>query len=309
MARGITESDVHAAADALVTAGERPTVERIRAHLGTGSPNTVVRYLDSWWKALGERLRAEEERATLPAVPEDLRALATQWWEAALSHATNVAQESLAQEHAVLAQARQQLEEERQAMARQLQDTQDAAARADHALELAHARIDQGERLAQQQASQLADLARQRDALQQRTEGLEQSNRELRQRLEQLAELATQEREEQSAHLRSVEDRASSEIDRARQEARELRAQHVTERREQAALERQLRLDRDQAVEKAAAALREHAVERARADALSAQLQQLSDLPAAMQAALAKAASTIKASGKPKAKSKSRARI
>lgn len=29
MARGITESDVHTAADAIVDAGERPTVERI----------------------------------------------------------------------------------------------------------------------------------------------------------------------------------------------------------------------------------------------------------------------------------------
>lgn len=38
MARGITELDVHGAADALVAKGERPTVERVRAHLGTGSP-------------------------------------------------------------------------------------------------------------------------------------------------------------------------------------------------------------------------------------------------------------------------------
>lgn len=38
MARGITEQDVHTAADDIVTLGERPTVERIRAHLGTGSP-------------------------------------------------------------------------------------------------------------------------------------------------------------------------------------------------------------------------------------------------------------------------------
>ena len=47
MARGITEEDVHMAADALVADGERPTVERIRAYLGTGSPNTVVRWLNT----------------------------------------------------------------------------------------------------------------------------------------------------------------------------------------------------------------------------------------------------------------------
>ena len=53
MARGITESDVHTAADEIVAAGKRPTVERIRAHLGTGSPNTVTRWLETWWQGLG----------------------------------------------------------------------------------------------------------------------------------------------------------------------------------------------------------------------------------------------------------------
>lgn len=47
MARGITETDVHTAADELVAAGERPTVDRIRTHLGTGSPNTVTRWLET----------------------------------------------------------------------------------------------------------------------------------------------------------------------------------------------------------------------------------------------------------------------
>ena len=55
MARGITESDVHTAADEIVAGGERPTVERIRAHLGTGSPNTVTRWLETWWQGLSRR--------------------------------------------------------------------------------------------------------------------------------------------------------------------------------------------------------------------------------------------------------------
>ncbi|WP_457321864.1 DNA-binding protein [Stenotrophomonas sp. P5_B8] len=37
MARGITELDAHGAAEALVADGERPTVERVRTHTGTGS--------------------------------------------------------------------------------------------------------------------------------------------------------------------------------------------------------------------------------------------------------------------------------
>ncbi|MCC4634776.1 DNA-binding protein [Xanthomonas dyei] len=57
--RGITESDVHGVADALVADGERPTVERIRAYLGTGSPNTVVRWLETWWQGLGARVATD----------------------------------------------------------------------------------------------------------------------------------------------------------------------------------------------------------------------------------------------------------
>ncbi|WP_208415220.1 DNA-binding protein [Xanthomonas euroxanthea] len=37
---------MHGAACALAD-GERPTVERIRAHLGTGLPNRVVRWLET----------------------------------------------------------------------------------------------------------------------------------------------------------------------------------------------------------------------------------------------------------------------
>lgn len=66
MARGITESDVHTAADEIVAAGDRPTVERIRAHLGTGSPNTVTRWLETWWQALGPRLEAQQRRFADP---------------------------------------------------------------------------------------------------------------------------------------------------------------------------------------------------------------------------------------------------
>jgi hypothetical protein len=36
-------------------AGERPTIERVRAVLGTGSPNTLIRLLDIWWAKLGPR--------------------------------------------------------------------------------------------------------------------------------------------------------------------------------------------------------------------------------------------------------------
>lgn len=95
MARGITESDVHTAADELVASGERPTVERIRGHLGTGSPNTVTRWLETWWKNLGTRL--QPERPDLKDAPAVLAEIAGQWWALALQHAREAALVDLAE--------------------------------------------------------------------------------------------------------------------------------------------------------------------------------------------------------------------
>lgn len=66
MARGVQETEVFEAADALLGAGERPTVERVRLRLGRGSPNTIGPLLDAWWAQLAARV---QHRLTLPAVP------------------------------------------------------------------------------------------------------------------------------------------------------------------------------------------------------------------------------------------------
>ncbi|MBN4745596.1 DNA-binding protein [Pandoraea nosoerga] len=89
--RGITEQDVWTAADALLMAGQRPTIERIRQQLGRGSPNTVSPYLDAWFAGLGARLQgmgcAARGGATLPdgaAMPEPVARAALDLWTLAL---------------------------------------------------------------------------------------------------------------------------------------------------------------------------------------------------------------------------------
>jgi len=47
-----------AAADSLLRAGERPTIEKVRAKIGRGSPNTINPLLDAWWQRLAGRLDA-----------------------------------------------------------------------------------------------------------------------------------------------------------------------------------------------------------------------------------------------------------
>jgi hypothetical protein len=80
--RGVTQIDVSHAADALLRAGERPTVEKIRAAIGSGSPNTVGPLLDAWWKRLSGRLDAGP--AAFHRLPESVAHVAEALWMQAL---------------------------------------------------------------------------------------------------------------------------------------------------------------------------------------------------------------------------------
>ena len=61
--RGIQESQVWEAADALVHEGLRPTIERVRQKIGSGSPNTVSPMLERWFATLGKRLDGRDRLA------------------------------------------------------------------------------------------------------------------------------------------------------------------------------------------------------------------------------------------------------
>ena len=80
--RGISGRDVELAADALLRAGERPTIEKIREKIGRGSPNTVNPLLDAWWKRLAARLDAGP--AALHRLPESVARVAEALWMQAL---------------------------------------------------------------------------------------------------------------------------------------------------------------------------------------------------------------------------------
>ena len=83
--RGVSAADVERAADQLLRNGQRPTVEKIRASLGTGSPNTINPLLDSWWKHVANRLDAGP--AALHRLPEAVAHVAESLWMHALEEA------------------------------------------------------------------------------------------------------------------------------------------------------------------------------------------------------------------------------
>src|SRR3984957_7073838 len=80
--RGIVQSDVSHAAASLLRAGDRPTIEKIRAKIGRGSPNTINPMLDAWWKTLSARL--DSGPAALHRLPESIAHIAEAMWMQAL---------------------------------------------------------------------------------------------------------------------------------------------------------------------------------------------------------------------------------
>ncbi|MGC7403278.1 DNA-binding protein [Pandoraea pneumonica] len=121
--RGISEQDVWSAADTLLMAGQRPTIERIRQQLGRGSPNTVSPYLDAWFAGLGARLQGVMPgmpgMAGLPegvAMPESVARAAMDLWARALQEGRDALAEEAAARRAVLDAREAELAAEREAL-------------------------------------------------------------------------------------------------------------------------------------------------------------------------------------------------
>lgn len=220
MRTGITQEQVNAAADALVAAGDRPTVEKVRAAMGTGSPNTVTRMLDIWRSGLAERL---QNVLHLPELPPEAGQAMTTLWQLAVDHAERLLQARMAADRAALAANEARLVEERAHWTATLADAEAAVAQARTRQELAeHTCANLDSQLRDSHALR-EDLLQQRDRLQamadRQTGELEALQVERTTRIA----AAEQERERTAAHIRAAEDRAHQEVDRARQEAKQWR--------------------------------------------------------------------------------------
>jgi chromosome segregation ATPase len=228
MPRGITQDQVNTAADAILGAGENPTVDKVRAELGTGSPNTVTRMLDAWRSQLGERLR---QLSTLPGLPSPVGEAMLALWKLAIDHAEHFLQARMATDRAALSANESRLEEERACWATKLAEAETAVAQATTRQELAeHACANLDNQLRESHALR-EDLIQQRDRLQVLCDRQIGELETLQ--VDRAARLAAveKERERTASHLRAVEDRAHQEIDRARQEIKESQHRHKTAER------------------------------------------------------------------------------
>jgi len=217
MAKGITDHDVWRAADALLLAGQRPTIERVRQHIGRGSPNTVSPHLDTWFSRLGTRIADPQVfRAPAPDTPEPVAALAAQLWDTAQALAHQAADTRALAAEALQRQAEAAAADLRAQLALQRARADTLATDLD-ALQLAHAAAQAS--LAERAAAHARELAAahaQLDAL----------------RAQALSDIAAA-----SERASSAERRAAADMDRERQ-AR-LRAEQLA---------RDARSDADQAL-------------------------------------------------------------
>ncbi|MDM0116142.1 DNA-binding protein [Variovorax sp. J22R133] len=233
--RGIQEEDVFKAADALLAEGLRPTIERVRLKIGRGSPNTVSPMLERWFGTLASRLAGGvNPSANLAAgndadgVPVSVRNATRLLWETARREAEDVQRQELES-------ARAQLEEAGHVLAvgqADLAQREAAFEQARVSLDAALASSQQArEGLERQLGEQAAEIARLRATSEQeiaRLNALLQESHASKEvlRQEQAAALAERDkdlRKERESH-EAQERHSHEEVDRARQDSKQLEA-------------------------------------------------------------------------------------
>ncbi len=194
---GITREQVFEAAEHLTHAGRAPTVLAIRAHLGSGSPNTIGPHLADW-----KAQHATGQAEAVPPLPEPVETAMRQVWGLALK----LTQDQLEGERQALSTARKEIEQERAELSAEIERLDTALEHAQSEARQAAETLDterqahyqtQAER---QEARSLADERANRNAEQ------EQELHQLRTENEKLRiEAATaDERAAQTAELRAI---------------------------------------------------------------------------------------------------------
>lgn len=141
------------------------------------------------------------------------------------------------------------------------------------------------ERLVDQLHLQISELTEQRDLGLRRADRAEAARQHLDARLHEMLETAKSEREDWTEYVRSVENRTLGDVDRSRQEAKDLQAQLNNQARAQRAIEDQLRQELHAAQSAAISAGQAADVLRGRCEGLEKQLSSLRELPAQLEAA------------------------
>lgn len=211
--RGIQEAQVWEAADALVHEGLRPTIERVRQKIGSGSPNTVSPMLERWFATLGKRLDghganlADGEAHHLPL---GIVQAAKLIWETARREADQVQVQKTEA-------ARREIELQRTALAEKEADLQQRE------ISFEQARVALDEALASSRQAVTAMEAQMHTQQQESTRLLSDAEAEVRRLRKALNEAV--------ASKEALREKAAMELSAAQRDAREAEQRHVAHER------------------------------------------------------------------------------
>lgn len=234
--RGVQTADVWDAADAVLMAGQRPTIERVRQKLGRGSPNTVAPMLEAWFAQLGQRLgsmsgggagnAAVPGAMTTPGQPQPpatVLDMAQSLWDAALGQAQKATQQQWESAQAELAQQRSELTADRAELERERQTLAQQHSTLEQMLALSRTQVaDLTRRLADADVWRL-EKEQSVAVLTNRLEDLRLQHKQLQQRLDDTVAAQAQERQRLQDRATENEHRLLNEVDLARQEAKAAR--------------------------------------------------------------------------------------
>ncbi|ANY62431.1 hypothetical protein MA05_10440 [Comamonas aquatica] len=231
--RGIQEGDVWAAADALLAEGHKPTIEKVRMHMGRGSPNTVAPMLDAWFSTLGARLGLNQHTQDLRnSVPTEVLEAAQGLWSAALQHAQQAADLALADRETELQQSQAQLQAQEARLAQREEGLQQQKEAMDAALKLAHAQREDLSRRLDEMQQQLQERHALVERLRQENADQRKHQEALREQHAQELQVASQERQRLAEQFAGNERRMLADLDRTRQEVeKSKKAQQEAERK------------------------------------------------------------------------------
>ncbi len=212
-ARGVRQADVDKAADAILARGERPTVERIRGLLGTGSPNTLGPLIDNWYRHLSALVAGTQHAAAPGGAPTAAVNAFHLMWDTALEEARRAV-------HAELATVREQLVRERAAVAEDQRVIDATRAALEQAAQASRERIRD---LEEQLVASAQQLHREQQAVAagiERAAALQQELAQSRREMQERSDVQQEERRREAERTAANERRLLAEVDRARGETK-----------------------------------------------------------------------------------------
>lgn len=265
----ITKEQVFDAADSLEQMGTEPTYLHVRMHLGSGSFSTIQKYLRQWREKRGDAGGPVPESEVPEVLLSAARGFARDAWR--------VAQSTIARKTAAL---REELEQQNVSA---IQDAEAASRMVDTLqAKLEELRANHADDTAQivTLREQVAESDRRRVVAETGLERLSDEHARTAHQLE-VAHRELEEKNRAMGSLQSMNDRHRETIDRLQQEVQELRAAVTAERSRLFEQQQQARDNQSEreGLSREVAVLKENLLaERGRYDALSVQLNRLSDL-------------------------------